>query len=98
MGGWLTQYPNHCTPRIDPVSRYVEIKYVVDKAVIYNWTCICKFLEDVCQTVTNCLYIYIYIIYIICVYIYTYIYTHTRRVIRYDCRGFNNLSYTLHLR
>jgi len=77
MGGWLTQYPNHCTPRIDPVSRYVEIKYVVDKAVIYNWTCICKFLEDVCQTVTNCLYIYIYIY----IYVYIYIYIYTKRTI-----------------
>ena len=26
-----------------------------------------------------------------------YIHTHTHRVIQNDCRGFNNLSYTIHL-
>ena len=32
------------------------------------------------------------------IYIYIYIYIYTYRVIRKDCRGFNNLSYTIHLR
>jgi len=36
------------------------------------------------------------------IYIYIYIHTHTHiyiyRVIRNDCRGSNNLSYTIHLR
>ena len=30
--------------------------------------------------------------------LHIHIYTHTHRVIRNDCRGFNNLSYTIHLR
>jgi len=36
-----------------------------------------------------CIYIHIYIY--IYVYIHTYIYTYIHRVIRNDCRGFNNL-------
>jgi len=45
-------------------------------------------------------YIYVYIFYIyIYIYIeYTHTHTHTHRVIHNDCRYFNNLSYTIHLR
>ena len=37
-----------------------------------------------------------YICMCVCLYIYIYIYIH--RFIRNNCRGFNNLSYTIHLR
>jgi hypothetical protein len=32
------------------------------------------------------------------IYIYIYVYVYTYRVIQNDCLGFNNLSYTIHLR
>ena len=35
---------------------------------------------------------------VLSMYTHTHTHTHTHRVILYDCRGFNNLSYTIHLR
>ena len=49
----------------------------------------------------TCIYIYIYTHYLcVCIYIYTHTHTHTHtfKFIRNDCQGFNNLSYTMHLK
>ena len=49
-----------------------------------------RILVQTCMLIICSLFIYTYI--------YTHTHTHTHRVFRNNCRDFNNLSYTTHLR